>query len=73
MSPVRSRWYSTPNALRRSPIRRFTLDPLALSALAYLAPEDGLASARVREALVALARVRGWAPEEKEVETQTKA
>ncbi len=52
--------YSTPNARRRSPAYRFTLDAPALAALAFLAPEDGQRSAAVRDALVERARSKGW-------------
>jgi len=53
-------WYSTPNDKRKSPVKRFTLNAEALSALAYLAPDAGMQSAMVREALVTLAKARGW-------------
>lgn len=55
-------WYSTPNDKRKSPVRRFTLDAEALAALAFLAPDEGMQSAMVREALVTLAKARGWRP-----------
>ena len=54
------RWYSTPNAARKSPAVRFTLTPEAVAALAFLAPDEGTRSRTVSDALVALAKARGW-------------
>jgi len=53
-------WYSTPNARRKSPAERFTLDAEALSALAFLSARNASRSAAVRDALVHRARALGW-------------